>query len=91
MQMSLSYMEETVAAMKENGFSFVPVADVFAQDGVVVSAPRDISYRWRLRRDCRPGRLGHGRTPGLTRSLPERDHLVQSRALCSITSPAVSS
>jgi hypothetical protein len=36
MEMSLSYMEETVAAMREHGFSVVPVADVFEKDGVMV-------------------------------------------------------
>ena len=35
--MSLSYLEETVAAMKENGFSVVPVADVLEQDGVALT------------------------------------------------------
>jgi hypothetical protein len=36
MEMSLAYLEETVAAMTDHGFSVVPVADVFEKDGVVI-------------------------------------------------------
>lgn len=36
MEMSLAYMQETVAAMTDHGFSFIPVADVFEKDGVLV-------------------------------------------------------
>ncbi|HWH11855.1 MAG TPA: hypothetical protein VG165_12060 [Solirubrobacteraceae bacterium] len=36
MEMSLAYLEETVAAMADHGFSVVAVADAFEKEGVVV-------------------------------------------------------
>jgi hypothetical protein len=36
MEMSLAYMEETVAAMADHGFSLLAVADAFEKDGLVV-------------------------------------------------------
>lgn len=36
MEMSLAYMEETVAAMADHGFSVVGVADAFEKEGQVV-------------------------------------------------------
>jgi hypothetical protein len=36
MEMSLAYMQETVAALTEHGFTVAALADAFEKDGVVV-------------------------------------------------------